>query len=181
MSESPPAGEPSRKRRVRSLIDWVVVIAGPPIIIVGLPFLIIVGIPFLLDSIHMPKGLYIHIISMIRNGMMLPGILLITFSKIGPYFVEDPFRAFEVAFFLLFIYMPSLFIRKSQHKFIWPLGFPISAWIWYSAWEYSLVEKGYNIRIDLFLLYPPLFLATLIGFIVLLSDITRAIQRGKMR
>ena len=36
-------------------------------------------------------------------------------------------------------------------------------WILYSIWEMSLVESGMNIRIDLFIIYPLLFIMSILS------------------
>ncbi len=77
--------------------------------------------------------------------------------------MERPERAFIVALALGLCFLAA---ALSRAKPAWPLALPAAAWLVYGAWEQHLRGKGYNIRVDLLLIYPVLGAITLAGLVL---------------
>jgi hypothetical protein len=75
-------------------------------------------------------------------------------------FIEQPDRAFLVAATFLVAF---ILVSRARKRPVWAFLIPILAWIAYGLWEISLPGKGMNIRIDLLLIYPVLFVLTIVG------------------
>lgn len=86
------------------------------------------------------------------------------------YFIH-PTRAFWVAGFFLALLMGSgvrgmLDANRAKRIRLWPLMLPLGTWTLYGVWERSLVGKGYNIRVDLLMIYPVLVVSTVVGLVL---------------
>ena len=79
------------------------------------------------------------------------------------FFVERPERAFIVALAFGLCFLAA---ALSRAKPAWPLAVPAAAWLLYGAWEVHLRGKGYNIRVDLLLIYPVLGGITIAGLVL---------------
>jgi hypothetical protein len=89
------------------------------------------------------------------------------FAPIVP-FVSHPERIAVVA--ALFVVAAALLTLR-RRKFAWPLIIAGVAWGLFAAWERHCVRMGYDIRVDLMLLYPLLAAITLFGLAgVFVSD-----------
>jgi hypothetical protein len=78
------------------------------------------------------------------------------------FFVENPKGVVLVAgAFLLAFGVVTLMERYYRKLRSWPLLGAAVLWGLYALWEWYCQGKGWNIRIDLLLIYPGLFLASL--------------------
>lgn len=80
------------------------------------------------------------------------------YSPIKP-FVAHPERAAAVATVLLVMFLVLGFSR--QRIWPWPLLWATGVWVAYAIWEWVILVQEANIRVDLFLIYPVLLVATL--------------------
>jgi hypothetical protein len=72
------------------------------------------------------------------------------------FFIENPNPAYVIGiFFALLVFSGRLFRGVKT----WPFGLPACLWMLYGFWEFKLIGKGPNIRVDLLLIYPLLIVA----------------------
>jgi hypothetical protein len=83
------------------------------------------------------------------------------FAPIVP-FVWHPERAAIMAVGFVVALTTIWFLRK---RFEWLILIAALAWSLFAFWEHNCKAHGYNIRVDLFLIYPILLAVTLLGII----------------
>lgn len=82
-------------------------------------------------------------------------------------FVGKPELILAVSGIFFFAYfLIRLLGRKLPSMLAWPLLMPAIAWTLFAVWEMYCTLQQYNIRVDLFLIYPFLIVVTFLGFIV---------------
>ncbi len=81
------------------------------------------------------------------------------FAPIQP-FIWHPERIAVVCALLLAGFVLVLLIRRFPS---WPLLIAAAAWGSFAVWEWYAKAKGWNIRVDLFLIYPVLIIVTARG------------------
>ena len=81
------------------------------------------------------------------------------FKPIQP-FVAHPERIVVVAGVLFLSFFALLVLRRFRS---WPLLIPACGWGLFAIWEAYCEAQGYNIRVDLLLVYPVLVVITLWG------------------
>jgi hypothetical protein len=94
------------------------------------------------------------------------------------WFLWKPERAFVVScvFFLGYSAMRLLKRRFSTVR-SWPLLVPAFAWMLFALWEWFCAIKKYNIRVDLFFIYPILIVASVYGLSVSIGSLTSGFLR----
>jgi len=82
-------------------------------------------------------------------------------------FLGKPGRILIVScgFFLGYLIM-CLYGRKLPSVRCWPLLIPAIAWGLFAIWEWYCTVNKYDIRIDLFLIYPVLIIISVFGLSV---------------
>jgi hypothetical protein len=88
------------------------------------------------------------------------------------WFFWKPERAFAVSciFFLGYLVI-RLLSRKPSSARSWPLLIPAIAWALFAIWEWFCAVKEYNIRVDLFLIYPILIVVSVFGLSMSISSL----------
>ncbi len=89
----------------------------------------------------------------------------ILFAPLWP-FVAHPERIAVVAALWIAATVLLTFLRK---KFVWLPAVAGIAWASFAAWERYCTAQGYNIRVDLFLIYPVLVVITVAGVVGLIG------------
>lgn len=88
------------------------------------------------------------------------------------WFVRNPERILAIScVFFLGYFIISSFSRKLSSVRSWPLLIPAITWGLYAIWEWFCVIKKGNIRIDLFLIYPILIVASILGLSMSISSL----------
>ncbi len=75
-------------------------------------------------------------------------------------FIWRPDRIAWVCALLLAAFVLVLLVRRFSP---WPLLVATGAWGAFAVWEWYAKTKGWNIRVDLFLIYPVLIILTAWG------------------
>ena len=88
------------------------------------------------------------------------------------WFFWSPERIFVVSCgFFLGYFVIRLFSRKLLFIWSWPLLIPAVAWALFAVWELFSTVKQYNIRVDLFLIYPLLIVVSIFGLSVSIGSL----------
>lgn len=78
------------------------------------------------------------------------------------FFVENPGRVAVVAGIFLMVFIAFTLLGRTDRRFRgWPFLAASSLWSLYAFWEWLCQGKGWNIRIDLLLIYPTLLAITI--------------------
>jgi len=88
------------------------------------------------------------------------------------WFFWKPERIFAVScIFFLGYFVIRLFGRKLPSARSRPLLIPAIAWALFAVWELFCTVKQYNIRVDLFLIYPILIVVSIFGLSVSIGSL----------
>ena len=88
------------------------------------------------------------------------------------WFFWKPERIFAVScVFLLGYFIIRLFGRRLSSVRSWPLLVPTIAWVLFAIWESFCRAQQFNIRVDLFLIYPVLIIVSIFGLSVSIGSL----------
>lgn len=80
-----------------------------------------------------------------------------------------------IEYFIVFTYG-----RKNKTICSWPLLLVAIAWMLVALWELHVEKYTEGIRIDVFIVYPILFIISIVGFILSIGSLLASIlRRGK--
>jgi hypothetical protein len=83
------------------------------------------------------------------------------------FFVWEPGRVAVVAGAFLLTFIACAALERSNRRFrSWPLFATAALWGLYALWEWLAFEKRWNIRVDLLLIYPLLFGASVTALVL---------------
>jgi hypothetical protein len=83
------------------------------------------------------------------------------------FFVWQPGRVAAVAGAFLLAFIACVVLERINHRFrSWPLFAATVLWGLYALWEWLAFEKRWNIRVDLLLIYPLLFGASITALVL---------------
>lgn len=83
------------------------------------------------------------------------------------FFVWQPGRVVVVAGAFLFTFIAYAVLERFNRRFrSWPLFAAAVLWGFYALWEWLAFEKRWNIRVDLFLIYPLLLGASITALVL---------------
>ena len=83
------------------------------------------------------------------------------------FFVWEPGRVAVVAGAFLLTFIACTVLERFNRRFrSWPLLAAAVLWGLYALWEWLAFEKRWNIRVDLLLIYPLLFVASITALVL---------------
>lgn len=83
------------------------------------------------------------------------------------FFVWHPGRVAVVAGAFLLAFIACAVLERINRRFrSWPLFAAAALWGLYALWEWLALEKRWNIRVDLFLIYPLLLVASITALVL---------------
>ena len=83
------------------------------------------------------------------------------------FFVWQPGRVVGVAGAFLLTFIACAVLERFNRRFrSWPLFAATVLWGLYALWEWLAFEKRWNIRVDLFLIYPLLLGASITALVL---------------
>ncbi len=83
------------------------------------------------------------------------------------FFVWHPARVAVVAGVFLLAFVACAVLERSNRRFrSWPLLAAAVLWGLYALWEGLALERRWNIRVDLFLIYPLLSAASITALVM---------------
>lgn len=87
-------------------------------------------------------------------------------------FAGRPENVLAVSGLFLFEYIIVVLLgRKFKSVLSWPLLVVTIIWMLVGLWEIYCMEQKYSIRIDIFLIYPVLIIASFVGFSLSIGSI----------
>ena len=100
--------------------------------------------------------------------------------NIMEWFVGQPGRIFVIScIFFLGYFVMRLLGRKLPSLRSWPLLVPAIAWVLFAVWELFCSAQQYDIRVDLFFIYPILIVVSIFGLSVSIGSlITSFFKKG---
>ena len=100
--------------------------------------------------------------------------LVESFYQSMSVFISAPWLAALFGVVFAVIAFSNTRTRTSKRTLTVPLYISATLWLLYAVWEFYAGISGANIRIDLLLIYPILFIVTLLSLVIWLSAIIRS-------